>query len=85
MVCGPLRCALLRGPARPVHEGVGVVADSDPAGELARRRSSSRRCCRDCRVIPSRQAPGSGGGIEAPARRGVCPVSDGLLSTHSGR
>jgi salicylate biosynthesis isochorismate synthase/menaquinone-specific isochorismate synthase len=33
--CVALRCALLRGPAARCYAGVGVVADSDPAAELA--------------------------------------------------
>jgi menaquinone-specific isochorismate synthase len=33
--CVALRCALLRGPDARCYAGVGVVADSDPAAELA--------------------------------------------------
>jgi salicylate biosynthesis isochorismate synthase/menaquinone-specific isochorismate synthase len=33
--CVALRCALLRGPEARCYAGVGVVADSDPAAELA--------------------------------------------------
>jgi salicylate biosynthesis isochorismate synthase/menaquinone-specific isochorismate synthase len=33
--CVALRCALLRGPVARCYAGVGVVADSDPAAELA--------------------------------------------------
>jgi salicylate biosynthesis isochorismate synthase/menaquinone-specific isochorismate synthase len=33
--CVALRCALLRGPVAHLYAGVGVVADSDPADELA--------------------------------------------------
>jgi salicylate biosynthesis isochorismate synthase/menaquinone-specific isochorismate synthase len=33
--CVALRCALLRGPEARLYAGVGVVRDSDPAGELA--------------------------------------------------
>ena len=33
--CVALRCALLRGEVARCYAGVGVVADSDPAAELA--------------------------------------------------
>jgi salicylate biosynthesis isochorismate synthase len=33
--CVALRCALLRGRVARCYAGVGVVADSDPAAELA--------------------------------------------------
>jgi salicylate biosynthesis isochorismate synthase/menaquinone-specific isochorismate synthase len=33
--CVALRCALLRGGVGRCYAGVGVVADSDPASELA--------------------------------------------------
>ena len=33
--CVALRCALVEGAARALLRGVGVVADSDPAAELA--------------------------------------------------
>jgi salicylate biosynthesis isochorismate synthase/menaquinone-specific isochorismate synthase len=33
--CVALRCALLRGREARLYAGVGVVADSDPAAELA--------------------------------------------------
>ena len=49
-LCVALRCALLRERAAHLYAGVGVVADSDPAAELAETEIEARRAAPGARA-----------------------------------